>query len=144
MSFDEKDFLRVLLNRTSDAHPNIRKQLDLVGTKLPRAAFERHRVQIDPRHAIAVALVRVGADPRQAVPVLCAAARQNTDAAYVRSASRAFYQTFHVSPAETEGRLIYELGNGEWDIPRKPAPMPGVLIEMQCGRSKLGSCSPSS
>src|SRR5204862_200542 len=29
----------------------------------------------------------------------------------------AFYQTFHVSPGETEGRLIYELGNGQWDIP---------------------------
>src|SRR6187399_2523041 len=35
----------------------------------------------------------------------------------VRSANRAFYQTFHVSPAETEGHLIYELGNGQWDIP---------------------------
>ena len=35
----------------------------------------------------------------------------------VRSANRAFYQTFHVSPRETEGRLIYELGNGQWDIP---------------------------
>jgi PAS domain S-box-containing protein len=35
----------------------------------------------------------------------------------VRSANRAFYQTFHVTPAETEGRLIYELGNGQWDIP---------------------------
>lgn len=34
----------------------------------------------------------------------------------VRSANRAFYQTFHVSPRETEGRLIYELGNGQWDI----------------------------
>src|SRR6478609_7272583 len=35
----------------------------------------------------------------------------------VRSANRAFYQTFHVSAGETEGRLIYELGNGQWDIP---------------------------
>src|SRR5436190_23812839 len=35
----------------------------------------------------------------------------------VRSANRAFYQTFHVSSAETENRLIYELGNGQWDIP---------------------------
>ena len=35
----------------------------------------------------------------------------------VRSANRAFYQTFHVSSEETEGRLIYELGNGQWDIP---------------------------
>jgi signal transduction histidine kinase len=35
----------------------------------------------------------------------------------VRSANRAFYQTFHVAPEETEGQLIYELGNGQWDIP---------------------------
>jgi PAS domain S-box-containing protein len=35
----------------------------------------------------------------------------------VRSANRAFYQTFHVSSDETENRLIYELGNGQWDIP---------------------------
>src|SRR5579872_5645024 len=35
----------------------------------------------------------------------------------VRSTNRAFCQTFHVSPDETEGRLIYELGNGQWDIP---------------------------
>ena len=35
----------------------------------------------------------------------------------VRSANRAFYQTFHVAPEETEDRLIYELGNGQWDIP---------------------------
>src|SRR5437764_1338091 len=35
----------------------------------------------------------------------------------VRSANRAFYQTFRVSPEETEDRLIYQLGNGQWDIP---------------------------
>jgi PAS domain S-box-containing protein len=35
----------------------------------------------------------------------------------VRSANRAFYQTFKVTSAETENRLIYELGNGQWDIP---------------------------
>ena len=35
----------------------------------------------------------------------------------VRSANRAFYQTFRVSASETENRLIYELGNGQWDSP---------------------------
>src|SRR5215203_3943935 len=35
----------------------------------------------------------------------------------VRSANLAFYQTFHVTAEETEDRLIYELGNGQWDIP---------------------------
>jgi PAS domain S-box-containing protein len=36
----------------------------------------------------------------------------------VRSASRSFYRTFHVTPEETEGRYLYDLGNGQWDIPR--------------------------
>src|SRR5579863_4409117 len=36
---------------------------------------------------------------------------------YVNSANRAFYQTFQVSPEETEDHLVYELGNGQWDIP---------------------------
>jgi signal transduction histidine kinase len=35
----------------------------------------------------------------------------------VRSANGAFYQTFQVSSEEIENRLIYELGNGQWDIP---------------------------
>src|SRR5436190_13014073 len=35
----------------------------------------------------------------------------------VRAANGAFYQTFHVSAEETENQLIYELGNGQWDIP---------------------------
>jgi len=47
---------------------------------------------------------------REPLPILDSTPR-------VQSANRAFYQTFHVSPAETEGRLIDELGNGQWDIP---------------------------
>ena len=36
----------------------------------------------------------------------------------VQSANHAFYQTFHVSPEETEEHvMVYELGNGQWDIP---------------------------
>ncbi len=36
----------------------------------------------------------------------------------VVSASRAFYQTFGVTPEETIGKVLYELGNNQWDIPR--------------------------
>jgi PAS domain S-box-containing protein len=36
----------------------------------------------------------------------------------VVAASRSFYLKFGVSPDETEGQLLYELGAGEWDIPR--------------------------
>jgi two-component sensor histidine kinase len=35
----------------------------------------------------------------------------------VQSANRAFYDTFEVEPAETEGRMVFELGEGQWDIP---------------------------
>jgi serine phosphatase RsbU (regulator of sigma subunit) len=35
----------------------------------------------------------------------------------VVSASRSFYRTFRVTSPETEGNLLYELGNGQWDIP---------------------------
>jgi two-component system CheB/CheR fusion protein len=36
----------------------------------------------------------------------------------VRSASGSFYRAFQVAREETEGRLIYELGNRQWDIPQ--------------------------
>ncbi|MHB0960061.1 MAG: PAS domain-containing hybrid sensor histidine kinase/response regulator [Pirellulaceae bacterium] len=36
----------------------------------------------------------------------------------VQSASRPFYRNFQVTPEETEGCLIYDLGNGQWDIPK--------------------------
>ncbi len=35
----------------------------------------------------------------------------------VVSANKAFYETFQASPQETEGRLIYDLGKGQWNIP---------------------------
>ena len=34
------------------------------------------------------------------------------------SASRAFFQTYEVTPEETEGQLLYDLGNRQWDIPK--------------------------
>jgi len=36
----------------------------------------------------------------------------------VSTANAAFYKTFTVRPGETNGRLIYEVGNGQWNIPR--------------------------
>ena len=36
----------------------------------------------------------------------------------VSTANAAFYKTFKVRPGETNGRLIYEVGNGQWNIPR--------------------------
>lgn len=36
----------------------------------------------------------------------------------VVTANHTFYRTFNVKPDETEGVLIYDLGNRQWDIPR--------------------------
>jgi two-component system CheB/CheR fusion protein len=36
----------------------------------------------------------------------------------VTLANPMFYKTFQASPEETRGRLIYELGNHQWDIPK--------------------------
>src|SRR5688572_18206845 len=36
---------------------------------------------------------------------------------HIRTANKAFYKTFKVSPDETEGKMIYSLGNGQWNIP---------------------------
>ena len=51
----------------------------------------------------------------------------------VRTANPSFYRTFQVVEGETEGRLLYDLGNRQWDIPalRK-------LLERSC-RSSLHS-----
>jgi chemotaxis protein methyltransferase CheR len=42
-------------------------------------------------------------------------------------ASRSFYRAFAVTPPETEGRLLYELGNGQWDIPTLRELLTGVI-----------------
>ena len=35
----------------------------------------------------------------------------------VHSANASFYETFRVTPEETRGRVLYDLGNREWNIP---------------------------
>lgn len=40
----------------------------------------------------------------------------NTDLRVI-SANPVFYQNFQVSPEETENKLLYDLGNGQWNIP---------------------------
>lgn len=36
---------------------------------------------------------------------------------HVMTASRSFYSTFKVDPEHTQGRLLYGLGDGQWNIP---------------------------
>lgn len=36
----------------------------------------------------------------------------------VRTANEAFYKLFKTAPEQTEGRLVYELGHGQWNLPK--------------------------
>ncbi len=72
------------------------------------AALLRREHEIKAAHEDAEATLRTARDP---LLILYADLR-------VKTANRAFYKIFHTVPAETEGRLIYELGNGQWRIPR--------------------------
>jgi len=35
----------------------------------------------------------------------------------VKAANEPFYRSFQVEAKDTEGKVVYELGNGQWDIP---------------------------
>ena len=39
------------------------------------------------------------------------------DALRIVVASRSFYRAFEATPEDTEGRALYQLGNGQWNIP---------------------------
>ncbi len=55
----------------------------------------------------------------------------------VLDASRSFYSTFAVSPQDTQGRPLYALGDGQWDIPglrlllEKIVPERGVMEDYE-------------
>ena len=45
----------------------------------------------------------------------------------VKQANRAFYDAFHVTPTGTEAVSLFELGNGQWNIPRVRSLLDDVL-----------------
>jgi chemotaxis protein methyltransferase CheR len=47
----------------------------------------------------------------------------------VKAASSSFYSTFGVNRVETQGKLIYELGNGQWNIPELRALLGKIIPE---------------
>jgi PAS domain S-box-containing protein len=49
----------------------------------------------------------------------------------VKHANQPFYEIFQVNPAETEGRLVYELGNHQWYIPKLRTLLEEILPETQ-------------
>lgn len=70
--------------------------------------LERSQSQVVEARDYAEAIVRTVHDP---LLVLDGDLR-------VQSANPAFYRMFEVVEKETQGRLLYELGNGQWDVPK--------------------------
>jgi two-component system CheB/CheR fusion protein len=49
----------------------------------------------------------------------------------VQRANKGYYQFFVVTPHETEGRCFYDLGDGQWNIPRLRTLLEGVPVTGQ-------------
>ena len=49
----------------------------------------------------------------------------------VAFANASFYKHFQVTKEETEGKLVYELGNGQWNIPELKKLLEEILPEKQ-------------
>ena len=47
----------------------------------------------------------------------------------VVAASRSFYQTFGVEPGATEGRMLFELGDGQWNIPALRTVLEDIILK---------------
>ena len=45
----------------------------------------------------------------------------------VKTANGAFYEIFHLNKAETEGRVFFEIGSGEWNLPKLKVVLDEVL-----------------
>jgi two-component sensor histidine kinase len=49
----------------------------------------------------------------------------------VKHANKTFYEVFQVRPDETQGQMIYDLGNGQWNIPRLRLLLEDILPKEQ-------------
>ena len=49
----------------------------------------------------------------------------------VQVANQSFYDLFEVDPGETTGRLVYELGDGQWDIPELRELLESILPQSE-------------
>jgi len=70
-------------------------------------ALKRTATQLEAARDYAEAIVETVRDPLLVL----------NDSLQVVTANRAFYELFRVLPSETEQRSIFELGNGQWNIP---------------------------
>jgi PAS domain S-box-containing protein len=81
---------------------------DITERKQVDNGLERARKELDAAHEYAVSIINTVREPLIAL---------DQDLRVV-SVNRSFYDVFKVSPEETVGQLIYDLGNKQWDIPK--------------------------
>lgn len=89
--------------------------------KLKKSDAERHRAFLTVQEAYEYAESVVNA-VREPLVVLDRELR-------VASANYSFYQTFKLTPEESEGQLFFKLGNRQWDIPRLKTLLNNVLTK---------------
>jgi two-component system, chemotaxis family, CheB/CheR fusion protein len=106
-TFEQLGRLSILLNarRIEDPARNTQRILLAIEDITERQA---HQQELQRAREYAEAIIRTVPD---ALVILNADLR-------VHSANDAFYRTFNVSPADTEGRSMFELHHGSWNIPR--------------------------
>jgi two-component system CheB/CheR fusion protein len=100
------------LTTTNDELRNRNRDLGSLNAELASARDEAERTS-----AYADAIIETVREP---LVVLDSTLR-------VLRANRAFYSDFRVRPEETDGRLLHELGGGEWNIPRIREQLEAVL-----------------
>ena len=103
-------------------------QIDVTARREAEAALLRERVGLEGQVLARTRAIAAQRDESQAIaetvrePLLVL-----DDHLVVRWANHAFYATFRVEPAATEGHQLFSLGNGQWDIPQLRELLKGVL-----------------
>ena len=80
---------------------------DITAIRQLEESLRRQQAELQAAHDYAQGII---ATVREPLVVLDSELR-------IVSASAAFYETFQVTPAMTEGRLLYEIGQRQWEIP---------------------------
>jgi PAS domain-containing protein len=94
----------------------VRTRLDATGRRL-QEADESVQAQIAERKRAEETFERVQKYAESIVETIREPLIVLTPDLRVITANRSFYETFHVTPKETEGRFIYSIGDRAWDIP---------------------------
>jgi PAS domain S-box-containing protein len=96
--------------RSTSSRPMSARQTQEPGDKVQPDINDRKRSEREAKVArdYAEAIIRTARDP---LVILRADLHVNT-------ANEAFYKTFKTTPDQTQGRLIYDLGDQQWNIPK--------------------------